>query len=134
MTTNNVQQNPGMSEPTDLSAVNNLNAITTSGYGGPHAVFDINHYKGQMRLPGRLIEFNASQGAITGLGYVWAINLIDYNDNNESERMALPPTDIAVKKFMDDQMQIFIATYKPVTLYFPATGHKMLTSDFVGIY
>jgi endo-alpha-1,4-polygalactosaminidase (GH114 family) len=32
MTTNNVQQNPGMSEPTDLSAVNNLNAITTSGY------------------------------------------------------------------------------------------------------
>ena len=134
MTTNNVQQNPGMSEPTDLSAVNNLNAIITSGYGGPHAVFDINHYKGQMRLPGKLIEYNASQGAITGLGYVWAINLIVYYDNNESEIVMFPPTEIAVKKFMDDQMQIFITTYKPVTLYFPATGHKIPASEFVGIY
>lgn len=134
MTTNNVQQNPGMSEPTDLSAVNNLNAITTSGYGGPHAVFDINHYKGQMRIPKALIEFNASQGAITGIGYVWVINLIYYNDNNESEMMLLPPTDSTIKSFLDDQMEIFMTTYKPKTLYFPSTGHKIPTTDFVGIY
>ena len=92
MTTNNVQQNPGMSEPTDLSAVNNLNAITTSGYGGPHAVFDKDHYKAQMRLPGKLIEYNAAQGAVIGIGYVWSINLLCFYDNNETERFALPPT------------------------------------------
>lgn len=123
-----------MSEPIDLSSVNNLNAITTSGYGGPHSVFDINHYKGQMRIPKALIEFNASQGSITGIGYVWVINLINYNDNNESEMMMLPPTDTTIKKFLDDEMQIFISAYKPTILYFPATGHKIPIADFDGIY
>ncbi len=134
MTTNNVQQNPGMSEPTDLSAVNNLNAITTSGYGGSHAVFDKNHYKGQMRLAGKLIEFNASQGAISNLGYVWSINLIAFHDNYETEMLMLPPTELVVKQFMDAQMQILIETYKPVTLYFPATKHTILASEFIGNY
>ena len=134
MTTNNVQQNPGMSEPTDLSAVNNLNAITTSGYGGPHAVFDKDHYKNQMRLPGKLIEYNAAQGAITGIGYVWSINLLSFYDNNETERLALPPTELLVKQFMDSQMKILIDTYKPVTLYFSATGRTISASEFTGIY
>ena len=133
MTTNNVQQTPGMNEPTDLSAVNNLNAITLGGYGGPHAVFDKNHYKGQIRLTDRLIEFNASQGAIAGHGYTWVINLISYNDNNVTEMLPLPQTG-TIQTFMDDQMQIFFDTYHPVYLYFPATGHDILAADFVGEY
>ena len=134
MTTNNVQQNPGMSEPTDLSAVNNLNAITTSGYGGPHAVFDKDHYKAQMLLPGKLIEYNAAQGAVIGIGYVWSINLLCFYDNNETERLALPPTELAVKQFMNAQMAILIDTYKPTNLYFSATGNKILASEFEGYY
>ena len=130
MTTNNVQQNPGMSEPTDLSAVNNLTAITTSGYGGPHAIFDKDHYKAQMRLPGKLIEYNAAQGAVYGVGYVWSINLICFYDNNKTERLALPPSELVVKQFMNAQMTILIDTYKPTTLYFSATESKILASDF----
>lgn len=134
MTTNNVQQTAGMSEPTDLSAVNNLNGIVSTGYGGSHGVFDSNHYKAQMRLPGELIEFNASQGAIVGHGYTWVINLLSYDDANTSERLQLPPTDLTIKHFMDTQMVIFLEKYKPTLLYFPATNHDILAVNFDGTY
>lgn len=135
MPTNNIQQNPGMSEPTDLSAIDNISPVIKGGYGGPHAVFDKDHYKAQMRLPGRLIEYNAAQGQITGVaGYVWAINLLCYFDNNVTNSMALPPTELAIKKFMDEQMQILIEDYKPRLFYFPATGHTIPADEFDGTY
>jgi|ERR1035437_776846 hypothetical protein len=131
--TTNVQQTAGMLEPTDLSAVNNLNAVTLGGYGGPHAVFDRDHYKAQMRIPNRLIEFNAAQGAVIGHGYTWVINLLAYDDNYVTERLSLPQTS-TIKTFMDEQMQIFFEKYKPVYLYFPATDHDILAVNFNGTY
>lgn len=131
MTTNNVQQRIDVTEPTDLSALNNLNAVTTSGFGGPHQVFDINNYKSHLRLPTRLIEFNASHGAIVGVGYVWAINVIDYNDNFESSIIKLPSTDLDITKFVNDQMVRFINKYNPDVLYFHASRYKIETENFV---
>jgi len=134
MTTANVQQTAGMSEPTDLSAVDNISVTIKGGYGGPHAVFDKDHFKAQMRLSGKLIEFNAAQGTVTGHGYTWAINLLAFYDNNETEMLMLPPTELAVKQFMDTQMGLFFEKQKPVYLYFPATNHDILAVDFNGSY
>ena len=133
MTTANVQQRASITDPTDLSAVNNISAVITGGYGGPHAVFDKDHYKGQMRQTTRLIEFNAAQGQITGHPYCWVINLLAFNDDNITEMLPLPPaTDL--KDFMDQQMAILLEKYQPRLLYFPATNYEILAADFKGEY
>lgn len=131
MSTANVSQTASLTEPTDLSAVNNINAVITDGYGGPHAVFDKDHYKGQMRLATKLVEFSALQGQLVGIGYVWAINLIAYNDNNVSEMMVTPPTESEVTTFFWEQMDIFIEKYQPKTLYFACSKKQIPIEDYV---
>ena len=131
MPTANVSQNASITDPTDLSAVDNINAITTAGYGGPHAVFDKDHYKGQMRMDTKLVEFSALQGVLTGIGYVWAINLIAYNDNNVTEMMALPPTELVVINFFWNQMDVLIEKYFPKQFYFVALNKMISIEDYV---
>lgn len=131
MSTANVSQTASITDPTDLSGVNNINAVITSGYGGPHAVFDKDHYKGQMRLPGKLVEFSALQGTLPGYSYVWIINLIAYNDDNVTEMMTLPPTELAVTNFFWSQMDVLVEKYFPRKLYFAALNKAIPIEDYV---
>lgn len=131
MSTANVSQTASLTDPTDLSSVNNISAIITSGYGGPHAVFDKDHYKGQMRMETKLVEFSALQGALQNLGYTWAINLIAYNDNNVTEMMVTPPTELTVTNFFWNQMDVFIEKLQPKTLYFVYSKKQIPIEDYV---
>lgn len=95
-------------QPTDGNSVNNIQVYITGGYGGPHAVFDKDHYKSQLRTPDSLIEFNALQGALKNLGYVWSINVIQIGDNNTTVSLSWPITDPKLKLFVQDEMNYLI--------------------------
>jgi hypothetical protein len=134
MPTVNISQNSSLTDPTDLSAVNNTTAVTNAGYGGPHAVFDKDNYKAQTRLEGKLVEFSAKQGTITDRGVVWSIMLIAYYDTLVTEMLDLPQTDPDIKKFFETQMSIFVEKYQPKKLYFPALDQEILVEDLDGAF
>lgn len=118
--------------PTDLSAIDNINTIVVGGYGGPHSVFDKDHYKSQLRLDGRLIEFNAAQGAVVGHGYVWAVSIISYGDDNVTETLSWPMTDPDIKKFVKLQMIYFIEKYVVKKLYLASINRDIDLTTAVG--
>ena len=133
MVTPNISQNSSLTDPTDLSAVSNTAAVTNAGYGGPHAVFDKDHYKAQMRLQTKMVEFNAAQGTIANHGYIWSIILISYHDTLVTEMMGLPSTELVVNNFFREQMEIFIEKYKPKRMYFPALDREIAIEDYDGV-
>lgn len=104
------------------TSVNNIQPVTTGGYGGPHSSFDGNNFKAQARFETKIIELSARQGAVTDHGYTWAVVMIAYHDDNTTQMIAWPPAELAVRTFVTQQMQIFIETYNPKRIYFVASG------------
>lgn len=121
-----VNPNP-TAQPTDGNSVNNIQVYITGGHGGPHAVFDKDHYKSQIRIDGELVEYNALQGALTGLGYVWSINVIAIGDNNGTRSLSWPmPANL--KAFVQQEMQYLIEQRYAKKIYL-ATAKVLVDID-----
>ena len=129
-----IQSTASQIEPTDLSAISNLSPVTTAGHGGPHGVFDKNNFKAQMRLEDRIIDLSARLGQVIGKPYTWAIVLIEYNDDFTSKMIPMNSTDLQIKNFITEQMQIFIDLYDPKTLWFVESNVEIKIDEFSGVF